>query len=173
MHILPVLLMALLGGQQVLDDFRYGDTAAARAVWTADEGSPPVEVVAEQDRPVMRLSAPFAAQPKLRRTVADRRVHLDLSAPGGFVLEAAIDDPALVGGLTLYFRSGSGWYSFGQAGREEGLADVAVRESFVHRRGHSCRLGQNRRHPAVGVAADRQGRRRHERPLPPARRGLA
>ena len=36
----------------------------------------------EQDRPVMRLSAPFAAQPKLRRTVADRRIAFDLSAAG-------------------------------------------------------------------------------------------
>ncbi len=114
MHVLPVFLMVLLGGQQVLDDFHYADTAAARAVWTADEGSPPVQVVKEQGRPVLRLGAPFAAQPKLRRTVADRHVHLDLSAPGGFVLEAAIDDPALVGGLTLYFRSGSGWYSSGK-----------------------------------------------------------
>ena len=114
MHVLPVLLIALLGGQQVLDDFHYADTAAARAAWTADEGSPLVEVVREQDRAVMRLSAPFAAQPKLRRAVADRCVDLDLSAPGGFVLEAAIDDPALVGGLTLYFRSGSGWYASGK-----------------------------------------------------------
>ena len=120
MHVLPVLLMALLGGQQVLDDFHYGDTAAARAVWTADEGAPPVEVVREQDRAVMRLSAPFAAQPKLRRTVADRRVALDLSAAGGFVLEAAIDDPALVGGLTLYFRSGSGWYASGKPIEKKG-----------------------------------------------------
>ena len=114
MHILPVVLLALLGGEQVLDDFRYDDTAAARAVWIADEGTPPVDVVQEQDRPVMRLDAPFDAQPKLHRTVADRRVQLDLSAPSGFALEAALDDPALVGGLTLYFRSGSGWYASGK-----------------------------------------------------------
>ena len=111
MHILPVFLVALLGGQQVLDDFRYADTAVARAVWSADEGSPPVEVGHERDRPIMRLSAPFAAQPKLRRTVVDRRVRLDLRSSGGFVLETAIDDPVLLGGLTLYFRSGSGWYT--------------------------------------------------------------
>jgi uncharacterized lipoprotein YddW (UPF0748 family) len=120
MHVLPVFLIALLGGQQVLDDFRYADTAAARAVWTADEGSPPVEVVTEQDRPILRLSAPFAAQPKLRRAVVDRRVHLDLSSPAGFVVEAAIDDPALIGGLTLYFRSGSGWYSAGKPAGKKG-----------------------------------------------------
>ena len=40
MHILPVFLLALLGGEQVLDDFRYADAAAARAAWTADEGHP-------------------------------------------------------------------------------------------------------------------------------------
>ena len=114
MHILPVFLLAMLGGQQVLDDFRYSDAAAARAVWKAEEGTAPVGVVREEGRAAMRLSAPFASQPKGRRTVADRQVTLDLSAPSGFVLEAAIDNPAAVGGLTLYFRSGSGWYASGK-----------------------------------------------------------
>lgn len=120
MHFLPVVLMALLAGQQVLDDFRYADTTTARGVWTAEEGSPPVKVVTEQDRPVLCLPAPFAKQAKLRRTVVDRRVHLDLSAPGGFVLKAAVDDPALIGGLTLYFRSGNGWYSSDKPVRKNG-----------------------------------------------------
>ena len=44
---------------------------------------------------------------------ADRRVQLDLTAPGGFVLEAAVDDPQSIGNLTLYFRSGNGWYAAG------------------------------------------------------------
>ena len=51
MHVFAVLFTALLGGQQVLDGFSYADTAAARAVWIADKGTPPVEVCAEQDRP--------------------------------------------------------------------------------------------------------------------------
>ena len=132
MHILPVFLVALLGGQQVLDDFRYADTAAARAVWKADESSPPVEVVREQDRPIMRLSAPFAAQPKLRRTVVDRRVRLDLRSSGGFVLEAAIDDPVLLGGLTLYFRSGSGWYTADKPAGKKGWRTLRfARTSFA------------------------------------------
>ena len=132
MHILPVFLVALLGGQQVLDDFRYADTAAARAVWKADESSPPVEVVREQDRPIMRLSAPFAAQPKLRRTVVDRRVRLDLRSSGGFVLEAAIDNPVLLGGLTLYFRSGSGWYTADKPAGKKGWRTLRfARTSFA------------------------------------------
>jgi uncharacterized lipoprotein YddW (UPF0748 family) len=111
MHILPVFLLTLLGGEQVLDEFRYPDTAAAQAVWIANEGSPAVEGSRENERSLLQLSAPFSTVPKLRRTVADRRVRLNLSAPSGFVLEAAIDDPTLVGGLTLYFHSGSGWYA--------------------------------------------------------------
>jgi uncharacterized lipoprotein YddW (UPF0748 family) len=110
MQILPLFLLALLGGQQVLDDFRYDDNTAAQAAWKADEGTPSVDVVGGKQT-VLRLNAPFATQPKTRRAVADRRVQLDLSAPGGFLLETAVDDPASIGGLTLYFRSGNGWYS--------------------------------------------------------------
>ena len=46
--------------------------------------------------------------------VVDRRVRLDLSIPGQFVLEAAVDDPQALGSLTLYFRSGNGWYASGK-----------------------------------------------------------
>jgi uncharacterized lipoprotein YddW (UPF0748 family) len=110
MHLLSLILVTLLGGEPAIDDFRYVDAASARTAWVAGEASPPVEVV-EEDRPVMRLKAPFATQSKLRRVVVDRRVQLDLNASGGFELEAAIDDPQSIGSLTLYFRSGDGWYS--------------------------------------------------------------
>ena len=110
MHLLSLVLASLLGGEPVLDDFRYVAAASARAAWVVAEGSPPVEVV-DEDRPVMRLPAPFASQPKLPRVVADRRMRLDLVSAGGFLLEAAVDDPQSVGSLTLYFRSGDGWYA--------------------------------------------------------------
>ena len=110
MYFLPLLFATLLGGEPVIDDFRYVSAASARAEWPVAEGSPPVEV-ADEDRPVMRLAAPFASQPKLPRVVADRRLKLDLVSTGGFLLEAAIDDPQSVGSLTLYFRSGEGWYA--------------------------------------------------------------
>ena len=110
MYLLPLVFATLLGGEPVIDDFRYVSAASARAEWPVAEGSPPVEVV-DEDRPVMRLAAPFASQPKLPRVVADRRIKLDLVSTGGFLLEAAIDDPQSVGSLTLYFRSGKGWYA--------------------------------------------------------------
>ena len=65
MQILPALLLALLGGQQVLDDFRYDNVASARAAWTAEESTPPVEVVSQDKRPILRLSAPWAGNPTI------------------------------------------------------------------------------------------------------------
>ena len=82
MHILSLMLAILFGGEPVIDNFRYVAAESAQAVWISGESTPPVEVV-DEDRPVMRLAAPFSMQPNLRRAVADRRVQLDLAAAGG------------------------------------------------------------------------------------------
>ena len=66
MHCLPLVLLALFGGEQVIDDFRYVDAASARQVWVAGEGTAPVEVADDADRPVLKIDAPFAAQEKWR-----------------------------------------------------------------------------------------------------------
>jgi uncharacterized lipoprotein YddW (UPF0748 family) len=110
MHSLPLILLALLGSVQGIDDFRYADTAAARAAWLAGEGTPPVQLVTEADRSIVKVPAPFASQPKLRRAVADHPVSLDLSAAGRVLVEAAADDPDSMDSLCVYFRSGNGWY---------------------------------------------------------------
>jgi len=113
MTTLPLLLLGLLGAEATLDDFDYRDLPAARAAWAASEGTPPVELVADQGRTVLQVPAPFAANPRLSRTVIDRAVKLDLAAPGEFTLEVAGDLPQAVAHLTLYFRSGRGWYGAG------------------------------------------------------------
>lgn len=97
--------------ERVLDAFVYANDAAARAAWVADGKTPPVAVVRERDRGVLEFLAPFAAQAELERTTLDRRVDLDLSSVGEFTLEMAADDPRAVGHVSLYFRSGEGWYA--------------------------------------------------------------
>jgi hypothetical protein len=101
--------------EQVIDDFQYSDVAAARTAWVAAEGSSPVESVAEGQARAVEVAAPFAAKPKLSRVVLDRRVRLDLAAPGEFTLDVASDSPEALGHVTLYFRSGDGWYGAGGA----------------------------------------------------------
>ncbi len=135
MHILSLMFASLLGGEPVIDDFRYVATPSAQAAWVAGEGTPPVTIV-DEDRPVMRLAAPFAAQPQLRRAVADRRVPLDLAAAGGFLLEAAIDDPQCFSGLTLYFRSGDGWYFSGLPVRTKGSHTYRFTKGLFQKEGN-------------------------------------
>ncbi len=124
-----VLLTSLLGSEQVLDEFRYADAPAAQAAWSASEGAAPVQVILQNNRPVMQLDAPFASQAKQHRVVVDRKAPLDLNAPGSFLLETAVDDPHNLGYLSLYFRSGNGWYSAGASFKGKGRQTVHFAKS--------------------------------------------
>jgi uncharacterized lipoprotein YddW (UPF0748 family) len=107
----PLLLLGLLGAEQDLDTFRFADVQAARRAWVSAEAAPPVELAKDDGRTVLAVAAPFAADAKLPRAVIDRRVALDLSAVGAFSLEIAADSAEAGAHLSLYFRSGDGWYA--------------------------------------------------------------
>jgi uncharacterized lipoprotein YddW (UPF0748 family) len=106
-----ILLLSLAPGrnQQVLDAFQYADSTAAARAWVAADKTPPVTVVKDEDRTVVELKTPFASQPALPRSVIDRNVKLNLAVPGEFALEVYV--PEAAGQLSLYFRSGDGWYA--------------------------------------------------------------
>jgi uncharacterized lipoprotein YddW (UPF0748 family) len=102
---------------QLIEPFDYRTAAAARQVWRdhADRGtSQPVEVVADEGRSVLELPVPFAAQPQLNRVYIDRDVQLDLAAVGEVGLELMSTAPEASGRISLYFRSGEGWYAGGK-----------------------------------------------------------
>lgn len=113
MTTLTFLLLALSATEDVIDDFRYADGAAAAQAWTAAPGSPSLQVAETEGRTVLQLDAPFRDQGELERVYVDRRVELDLSAAGGFVLEAAADPPETLMHVTLYFHSDDGWFGCG------------------------------------------------------------
>jgi len=116
MTVHSLLLLVSLGaapGEQVIDAFDYADSQAARKAWVASSGTPEVEMVREGDRRVLRFEAPFAREEELPRTILDRQLDLNLAAPGQFLLEVAVDEPEVAGRLSLYFRSGDGWYASG------------------------------------------------------------
>ena len=74
---------------------------------------PDIGVARDGDRSVLTVKAPFADEPTLGRAVIDRSIKRNLAAPGRFELEIAVDPPEACGSLTLYFRSGGGWYGAG------------------------------------------------------------
>ncbi len=117
-----MLLTGLIApvSEQVIDAFQYAGSESAREAWGAGSGTPPVEMVVEGDRRVLQLSAPFGSDPGLPRTIIDRQVDLDLAAAGEFALEIAVDQPEAAGHVSLYFRSGGGWYAGGAALTKDG-----------------------------------------------------
>ena len=129
MNPLAFALLTLSLNEDVLDDFRYADAAAAGAVWTATPAKPGVQVADAEGRAVLQLSAPFQEQPDLPRVCLDRRVELDLTAAGGFALEAQAEPPEALAHVTLYFHSVNGWYGAGGQATKPGWQRLAFPKS--------------------------------------------
>jgi len=101
----------------VIDSFRFeGDRAAAQA-WAAKDKSPKPRAHATG----VLFELPFA-KPGVERAYWDRAVSLDLSSITTLEFELTCDQPAAVRKLTLYLKSGEGWYacskSFSKTGRQ-------------------------------------------------------
>ncbi len=127
-----LLLLATATNQRALDDFSYADASAAQAAWVASPGTPPVEVATVDGKTVLQFQAPFASDDRLSRTILDRKVQLDLASAGEFTLEIAADPPEAAAHLSLYFRSGGGWYSGSGGLRKSGWQTVRFSKSSFH-----------------------------------------
>ncbi len=99
---------------QLIDSFDYSTAADARAAWhaRADRGAAQaVRLATDAGRNVVELPVPFATLPDLDRVYIDRDLQLDLSAAGEIDLELSSTAPEASGSISLYFRSGAGWYA--------------------------------------------------------------
>jgi len=103
---------------QVVDSFDYATAAEARGVWRAradGRGEPAaVNVLEDGGRKVVELPVPFAARPELGRVYIDRDIQLNLAAAGEIHLELMATVPEAAGRISLYLRSGQGWYAGGK-----------------------------------------------------------
>jgi uncharacterized lipoprotein YddW (UPF0748 family) len=127
--------------QQVIDDFAYGDTIAARKQW-APTGAPAIEWVQDNHRSAIRLEAPFASKPTLDRVYIDRAVKVDLAAPGEFVLSLSAPEPSCVAHLSLYFHSGDGWFGAGTGLQKRGWQTVRFSKASFKPEGKPAGWGQ-------------------------------
>jgi uncharacterized lipoprotein YddW (UPF0748 family) len=94
----------------VLDDFAYTNSAAARLAWKSTGG--PAVTMADGGNwgtnRAMLLTCDFATRDV--RCYWDRAVAMNLGSHTEFALEVYAPDPGAISSLTLYFRSGGGWY---------------------------------------------------------------
>ncbi|MGM0485557.1 MAG: glycoside hydrolase family 10 protein [Planctomycetota bacterium] len=103
---------------RTIDSFTYSDAEAARRIWrgVAERGQElRPRVVKDEGRKVLEMPAPFASQPDIPRVYLDRDTDLNLAAAGELKLEVLNTTPESGGRLSLYFRSGEGWYAAGAA----------------------------------------------------------
>ncbi|MFW6168896.1 MAG: glycoside hydrolase family 10 protein, partial [Planctomycetota bacterium] len=106
------------GTNRTIDSFSYPDTQAAREAWrgVAERGEElDPRVVKDEGRTVLEMPAPFASQPEIPRVYMDRDTDLNLAAAGELRLEVLNTASQAGGRLSLYFRSGEGWYAAGAA----------------------------------------------------------
>lgn len=98
--------------QLTVDGFNYQDAASAVAAWDAQESSPSPGVADSGPWGSGRLTVfpcDFSAGSR-ERCYWDRDVALDLSSYTTISLRVYCDNPAPIDNVTLYFRSGAGWY---------------------------------------------------------------
>ncbi len=122
MTIFSIICMAALtatGSQETLDSFDYRNTDAARQAWRTTGGLP-VEMIDCDGRRVLKLDGNPGDDSHPRRSCIDRKVNLDLEGVGEFTLSVATNQPQATEYVSLYFRSGGGWYSMSSGFRHKG-----------------------------------------------------
>jgi len=107
--LLAALSAAVHADVTIIDDLSASQQAA-RAVWSPMTGSPPVTIARIDGRNALRMVCNFR-DTQIPRASWDRKVSLDLTGRKGVQFLFRSDRIASVGHFSVYFRSGSGWYS--------------------------------------------------------------
>ncbi|MBN2295128.1 MAG: hypothetical protein JXM70_22050, partial [Pirellulales bacterium] len=122
MTVFSIICLTVLnasGLRDTLDSFDYRNSAAARQAWQVTGGLP-VEMTDVDDRRVMKIDGNLPDDSHPSRVSMDRKVKLNLEGVGEFTLRVATDLPEATNHVSLYFRSGNGWYSMSAGFRGRG-----------------------------------------------------
>ncbi len=100
------------GSSQVIDSFDYADTSSAQEVWKAvHQGGPEIEVKSIEGKSLVSFPTPFASDAEKPRFSIDHDVTLDLSRMTSLTLEVRGMGEEVSAQVSVYLRSGKGWYS--------------------------------------------------------------
>lgn len=104
----------------VLETFRYRDDKTLAAAWRAIGGSPAAQRATEG----VVFPVPFDGERD--RVYWDRSVSLNLARYSSFELELTCDRPEALRSLAVYFKSGDGWFVWGQPLKSGGRQRVVL-----------------------------------------------
>jgi uncharacterized lipoprotein YddW (UPF0748 family) len=119
----------------VIDDFEYSAAEAARQ-WRAQEKTPPVSIGGrdiEGQRVALRVECPFTRL--MDRAYVDRSARLDLTHAVAVRLDLFVAEPRAVSRVSLYLRSGAGWYRAEYGGLERGWQTLSFPRAAMRSEG--------------------------------------
>jgi len=103
---------------QQIDTFQYSSNEEAGTAWRSIAEAPAVQLTDDHG-----LTFPIPFQEDRDRVYWDLDGQWDFSGSTGFELDLSCDEPQAMRSLSLYFRSGTGWYIWNQplsaAGRQK------------------------------------------------------
>lgn len=140
---------------RILDRFLYTSASEARAAWRLAEKSPPVEL-APGGKGGLVFPCPFQSD-AMDRFCWDRALNLDLSRTSSLELDLACDRPEALRRLTIYFKSGPGWYVWSEALARTGRQRLVLLKSAFATEGKPAgwdRIESIRLSPWRGVPKD-------------------
>ncbi len=117
MRRIAVLSLALLPLRASAVDVLSPENFSAPHRWTTTEGAPPATTATVDGKPVLRLAAPFSTLTGWRYAWdLEFDVERKLGGHKWIRLRARTADPEALSGITVYFRTGKGWYRAGLGG---------------------------------------------------------
>ena len=112
-------------GGRTLYTFTYPSKAAAQDAWTPNEDSKRVWV--KQDQSGLVFPCPFTRS--VERFYWDLTCNLDLSQDSSLTLDLTCDRPEAARTVSVYFKSGEGWYHWSRPIRGGGRQQVTLVKS--------------------------------------------
>ncbi len=96
----------------IVEPFEYANDTMAQSMWTSPAGCLPVGITPHdtaQGKTALQMKCDFSQRQD--RCYWDKEVSLDLSKFGTFNFWIYVENPQAINSGTLYFQSGSNWYS--------------------------------------------------------------
>ena len=112
-----------------IDRFVFSSEKEARKTWTPAPHSSPVEY---EDSGLI-LPCPFKKE--VNRFSWDRVISLDLSPVTSFKIDLACDHPEAIRSLSIYFKSGNGWYVWNKPLKTGGRQQIAIMKTEFEEEG--------------------------------------
>ncbi len=110
----------------IIDSFSYPSKKIAQKKWVSKNKSPAVVFDKKNKN---QLTFPCTFTDVLKRVYWDRSVSLNLAQYSSFIFDVSSQNPQIIRKISIYFKSGSGWYISNQPILQTGRQQLTLKKS--------------------------------------------